>query len=160
MRKIPTFLLIALLILPGGCHSLRKKFTRKKKYEKEPPVYIDFKDYPSSPSREDYINYYLFVRGWLDDFKETLHKGISHKRAKRAVNEAIMNFQQIISFFNEEGKEEAYPLYEELLDIKKQVERIPNMSVTKRNSVARKVENLKRRFEQKFSYTDAKKWMN
>jgi len=160
MRKISVFLLICLLVLPCGCSSLRKKFTRKKKHEKELPVYIDFKDYPSGPSREDYINYYLFVRGWLDDLEDTLYKGISYKRAKRAVNEAIMNFQQIISFFNTEGKDQVYPLYEELQDIKEQVESVPNMSETKRNSIARKVESLKRRFEQSCSYSDAEKWMN
>ncbi|MFH1505259.1 MAG: hypothetical protein ABIH08_07765 [Candidatus Omnitrophota bacterium] len=160
MRKILTFLLILGLILPCGCHSIRKKFTREKKYKKDTPVYVDFKDYSSAPTREDYMHYYLFIRGWLDELEEALRKGVSYKREKRSINEAIMNLEQIISFYNIEGKDIIYPFYEELIEIKKQIEKVPNMSETKSNLLSRKIESFKRRFERNFNYTDAQKWIN
>jgi len=155
-----TFLLVLGLVLPCGCNSLRKKFTRQKKYKKDLPVYIDFKDYPEKPSREDYINYYLFVRGWLDELVGALQKGTSYKRGKRAINEAIMNLEQIISFYDMEGKNKIYPLYEELLEMKKQIEKVPNMSEVDRGLIIRRIESFKRRFEKGFNYADAEKWIN
>jgi len=160
MRKVLVFLLIVMLSVTSGCHSLRKKFVRKKKHTKETLVYVDFKDYPTKPSREAYINYYLFVRGWLDDLREALKKGISYKRQRRAINEAIMNLEQIITFYGAEGKDAVYPIYEELQDFREEMAKSPNMSEAKRNFLIRKIEQLKRRFEKNFNYTDAEKWMS
>jgi hypothetical protein len=120
---------------------------------------VDFKDYPAKPSRDAYIDYYLFVRGWLDELVGALEKGISYKRQKRAIGEAIMNLEQIISFYNLEGKNAIYPLYEELVAIEGEVKKSPNMSQIRRNSLIRKIEHFKRRFERDFNYTDAEKWM-
>ena len=159
MKKSLIIFLIAILSLTSGCHSLRKKFIRKKKYEKEIPVYVDFKDYPDKPSRESYINYYLFVRGWLDDLTGALKKGISYKRQRRAINEAIMNLEQIIAFYDSEGKDEVYPIYEKLQYFRDEITKSPNMSEIKRNLLIRKIEQLKRNFEKNFNYTDAEKWM-
>jgi len=120
---------------------------------------VNFKDYPAKPSRDAYINYYLFVRGWLDDLTEALRKGVSYKRQRRAINEAIMNLEQIITFYGPEGKDAIYPFYEKLQDFREAIKKSPNMSETKRNSLIRKIEQLKRRFEKGFNYTDAEKWM-
>ena len=84
-----------MIFVNSGCHSIRKKFIRKKKSKEEVPVYIDFKDYPEIPSREAYIDYYLFVEGWLEELVGALKKGFSYKRQKRSIDEAIMNFEQI-----------------------------------------------------------------
>ena len=144
----------------SGCHSLRKKFIRKKKHTKEAPVYIDFKEYSDKPSKEAYHDYYVFVRGWLDELIGSLAEDKSFKRRKRAINEAVMNVEQMISFFNQEGKEEIYSLYEEIINIRDQVQAMPNMSQLKCNYLIKKTEGVKRRFEKSFTYSDAEKWMN
>jgi len=159
MRGILIIFLIALIGLNSGCHTLRKKFIRKKKY-KEEPAYVRFKEYPKRPTRDAYLDYYLFVRGWLEELVESLETGSGYKRQRRAINEAIMNVEQIMSFFNTEGKDEFYPSYEELLEIRKQVERGVSLSSSKRYSLIRDIENWKRRFEKDFNYTDAEKWMD
>jgi len=159
MRRLIILLLIGSVVLTSGCYSFRKKFIRKKKENEETPVYVDFKDYPVKPSRDAYLNYYLFVRGWLDELTTTLQKGESVKRAKRAINQAIMNVEQIISFYNTEGKDTLYLLYEEMVEIRKDIEKAPNMSESKRNNVVRKIEYIQRTFSAKFNYTDAQKWI-
>ncbi|MCK4912512.1 MAG: hypothetical protein KAS05_02175 [Candidatus Omnitrophica bacterium] len=161
IRRLLVFSLVMMIGATSGCHSLRKKFTRKKRKQKEVAVYVDFKDYPEKPSREAYINYYLFVRGWLDDLVEALKKGVSYKRQRRAINEALMNLEQIIAFYGPKGKDAVYPIYEELNNLREDMVRSPNMSESKRNSVIRKIERLKRKFEKDFNYSDAEeKWMN
>lgn len=160
MRKLLVFFLIAMLSLTSGCYNIRKKFIRKKKRSKEIPVYANFKDYSVKPSRGDYVNYYLFVRGWLEELIDALKKGISYKRQRRAINEAIMNLEQIITFYDVEGKEKIYPFYEELQGFRKTIQNSPNMSDAKRNSLMRKIERFKRRFEKDFNYRDAEKWMD
>ena len=158
-RKSLVLLLIGIFTF-SGCHSFRQKFIRKKKSSQETPVYVSFKDYPDRPSKDAYIDYYLFVRGWLDELTGALDKGISFKRQKRAINEAVMNLEQIIAFYSHEGKETIYPFYEELLQFREEIERSPNMSATKRNGLIRKIEAWKRRFEKRFNYSDAEKWLS
>ena len=157
MRRYISIFLILCLFSASGCHSIRKKFTRKKKIEKDIPVYVDFKEYDEVPSSEAYIDYYLFVRGWLDEAIEALQKGTSYKRLKRSMDEAIMNFEQIIAFLNSDGKEYIYPMYEELTSTRAELK--PNMSKNRRNVYVRRLESLKREFEREFNYIAAEKWM-
>ncbi|MDD4955594.1 MAG: hypothetical protein PHP17_06115 [Candidatus Omnitrophica bacterium] len=165
MRKIIIFLLVGIIFSTSGCYSLRKKFIRKKKPQKEEPVYINFKDYPNKPSRDAYVDYFLFVKGWLDDLTESLsverlNTGYSNKREKRAINGAVMNLEQLISFFNQEGKEKIYPLYTDLVEIRKTIEKEPNMSQARRNLTLQKVEHFRRAFEAEFKYSEAQKLMD
>lgn len=165
VRKILILLLVGVILSTSGCTTLRKKFVRKKKYEKEEPVYINFKNYPAKPSREAYIDYYLFVNGWIDDLTqsisvEKLNTGYNYKRAKRAINGAVMNLEQIISFLNKEGKEKIYPLYIDLRKVKENMEKNPNMSALERNRILQKVESFRREFEAEFKYSQAQKWMD
>lgn len=165
MRKNIIFLLILSVLFTSGCYTLRKKFIRKKKYEKEEPAYVAFKEYPTKPSRQAYVDYYIFTKGWLDELSGELSdsfnmtKIYSIKRAKRAINEALMNMEQIISFFNEEGKKKIAPLHKELLEIKDSVEKNPNMNNIERSTLLQKVERFRRSFEEDFKYSNAEKWM-
>lgn len=159
IKKILVFLLIAAVFLPCGCYSLRKKFVRKKKYTKELPVYVDFKEYSRAPSKESYVSYYLFVRGWIDELITTVDKGVSFKRQKRAAEEIIMNLEQMMSFYNQAGKDEVYPLYEKFLAVKQEMEKNPYPSEVRRISFLKNLEHLKRVFESTCNYTDAGKWI-
>jgi hypothetical protein len=160
MKKSIIYLLIFFMVFTSGCHNLRKKFIRKKRNVKEAQVYIDFKDYPETLTREGYIDYYLFVRGWLDELIGAFEKSDSYKRKRRAITEAVTNMEQIIYFFNREGKDAIYPIYEQLKTIKFEIEKQPNMSQISTNTLMRKTESTKRKFEKEFNYTDAEKWLD
>ncbi|MDD3296223.1 MAG: hypothetical protein PHU64_02565 [Candidatus Omnitrophica bacterium] len=164
MRKVIILIIAGVVFFTSGCQNIRKKFIRKKKAKADAPVYVDFKDYPERPSRDAYIDYSLFVRGWLDEFSQALGDSAisgsgNYKRARRAINEAVMNLEQIISFYTPQGKDKIYPLYEQALSIKKEVNNNPNMSNLIKNSFRRKAEGIRRRFEKEFNYTDAEKWL-
>lgn len=158
-RRILVTLLLFFLLLNSGCRSLRKKFIRKEKKE-EVPVYVTPKEYPEKPTRDIYIDYYLYTKGWLEELVKALRKGISYKRQKHSIEEAVMNFEQIISFFNQEGKEEASSLHKKLKEIKEEINRVPNLSRIKRDSLIRKIQNIKRDFDSNYTYTDVKEWIN
>jgi len=158
-KKSIFWLLIVALFLTSGCYTLRKKFVRKKKFEEKPPVYVDFKNYPNKPSKDAYIDYYLFVRGWLEELSESLKQGYSIKRDKRAISEAVMNVEQIMMFYSPQGKEKIYPLYQDLTKIKDTIAKSPNMSDIERNTLVQKIDHFQRKFEAEFNYTDAQKWM-
>ncbi len=159
MRSALYLLLILFLFFSAGCYTLRKKFIRKKQFKKEKPVYVDFKEYPQKPSREAYLTYYLFVRGWLDELKESLISEQNVKRQRYAINQAIMNVEQIISFYNLEGKESIYPLYAELLEIRRLIESGPRLGQVQRNLVISKIEHFKRNFDANFSYQKIEEWL-
>jgi NTP pyrophosphatase (non-canonical NTP hydrolase) len=160
MKKNILFIfLLAVLVLNSGCHSLRKKFIRKKN-KKDVPVYVTPKEYPQKPTRDIYVDYYLYTKGWLGELIKALRKGISHKRQKHAIGEAIMNLEQIISFFNQEGRDAIGPLHDQLKKIQKEIKQIPNLSRYKRDSLVRKTQNIKREFDSNYTYTDIKEWLN
>ncbi|MFA5271241.1 MAG: hypothetical protein WC412_02740 [Candidatus Omnitrophota bacterium] len=164
MKKLFILLLIGIIFSTSGCYTIRKKFIRKKTAQQEEPVYVNFKDYPNKPSREAYVDYFIFVKGWLDDLSESLqierlNRGYSNKRERRAINEAVMNLEQIIAFFNQEGKEKIYPLYKDLVKIRDKMEKDPGMSAIERSRILQKIEHFRREFEGEFNYRQAEKWM-
>ena len=146
------FCVLFSLLSLSGCYKIRKKFTRKKKYRKEPPVYVDFKDYSEIVSRQSYVDYYLFTRGWLQDLAESLREEGGFGRKKRAVNEAIMNLGRMASFYGDGGEEKIKPLRGPLLIIKEEIESDPNMTEVRRAILRAGVEHLKRKFETEFNY--------
>jgi len=53
-----------------------------------------------------------------------------------------------------------YPLYEDLLGFKKQVDRNPNMNDVTRESLIREIEHFNRQFEAKYNFSDAQQYMD
>ncbi|UCD15973.1 MAG: hypothetical protein JSV34_02675 [Candidatus Omnitrophota bacterium] len=160
MKRIFISLLLVMAIFCCGCHSLRKKFVRKKKYQKEAPVYVDFKEYSNELTPQAYRDYHLFVRGWIDELMQALRRGMSFKRQRRAIDEVIMNIEQMMAFYNQEGKDKIYPLYEDFLSVKEDVEKSPNMSDIKKSALIRRLAHFKRKFESEFNYGDAQDWID
>lgn len=158
-RKFVVFLLIAGVFFSSGCYSFRKKFIRKKKTEDKAEVYVNFKEYSKELSPQAYIDNYLFVKGWIDDLVRTIDKGDSFKRKKKAIEEIIKNLEQMMQFLNQEGKDEVYPLYEDFLEVQDQIYRDPYMSAITKIAEIRKIEQLRRRFEADWNYSDVQKWM-
>ena len=159
MRFIVLFLAFTLSFQFLGCYALRKKFVRKRKKETPPPLYLELKEYPKVPTKEMYDEYYLFVRGWLDELIKTIQEATSSKRQKKCIDEALQNLEQIIYFYNEEGKKAIDPLHKELLSIREKV--YNPYFITSQNSsyYIRKISKIKREFEKNFSYEKASLWL-
>ncbi len=147
------------IVSSGGCRTLRDKFIREKT-EEEAPVYVAFREYPDKPTRQVYTDYYLYTRGWLGELTKALDKGISHKRQRYAAEQALMNLEQIISFFNQDGRDAIEPLQEALQAIQAEINRIPNLSQTRRNFLIRKVQRVTREFGSSYSYSKVEEWLN
>lgn len=159
MKRIVLLLLVSTLILSSGCMELRKKFVRKKKYKKDPVAYVAFKEYPDKPSREIYVDYVLYVQGWVEEALQGLREGGNMKRSKHALKEAVMNMEQIISFFNEQGREKITPLYETLLLVQEEVNRGHCVNEVKKKHMISRLEYVLRQLEADFNYRDAEKWL-
>ena len=154
---------VAVLLIPivlCGCAGLRKKFVRKRRKETPPPLYLELKDYPQVPTKEMYDQYYLYVRGWLDELAQTIEERANSKRQKKSIDEAVMNFEQIMYFYNDVGKKTAEPLYKELISLRDKVYNPYFNSSGNFTLTLRRISTLKRRFEKDFSYEDALVWMN
>jgi len=161
MRRVAKDVLVFFIVglVFSGCYALRKKFVRKRKHAIPPPVYLDLKEYPKVPTKEMYDEYYVFIKGWLDELIRCLENDYGKKRQKKSINEAIENLKQIAYFFTPEGKEKVQPLYEEMLVIKEKVVK-PYLSYSDKNFIICKTQKLKRRLETEFTYEKAKQWLN
>ena len=97
MRRLFSIFLVFLMIFSlCGCHALRKKFVRKRKKDTPPPLYLELKEYPHKPTQDMYHQYWLFVRGWLEELLLSIEENANAKRQKKAIDEAVMNLEQII----------------------------------------------------------------
>ena len=111
-RKVMGMVVLSFIFFStlGGCYSLRKKFIRKKKHTEE-EVYVNFKEYPKPSSRQLYQDYALFIVAWLDELIVNLREDGNYKKEKRAVEEILLNLEQIMAMFNEEGRKRIKPFY-------------------------------------------------
>ncbi len=153
MRKIVNLLLI-FVIASGfsGCYSLRKKFTRKRAKETPPPLYLNLKEYPKVPTKDMYDEYYLFVRGWLSELIRDIENNISPKRQRKSIDEALKNLEQIVYFYNEEGKKKINPIYKELVKLREKVYDPYFITSGNDSSTVRDISRIRREFEKEFSF--------
>lgn len=158
-RFIWVSILVISLFPAGGCYSVRKKITRKRKRNKEETVaYVDFKQYPETLSIEDYQNYFLFIRAWLDEFILSLEPGGNRKRRIKSINEAMENFERLRSAFTEEGLRETEPLYERLTELRTKAGE-PRVEGFELSRLLRQAGRVKRDFEKELNWDKVNKWL-
>lgn len=160
MRKFLSVALIFFILFGAcGCASLRKKFVRKRRKDAAPPLYLELKDYPHVPTQDMYHQYWLFVRGWLDELRLSIEEDSNKKRQLKAADEALMNFEQIVYFFNEQGKEIIAPLKQELVSIRETVHDPYFSSSMNTTIIVRRISKAKREFERDYTYDKASIWL-
>jgi len=131
---------------------LRKKFTRKRAKETPPPLYLNLKEYPKVPTKDMYDEYYLFVRGWLSELIRDIENNISPKRQRKSIDEALKNLEQIVYFYNEEGKKKINPIYKELVKLREKVYDPYFITSGNDSSTVRDISRIRREFEKEFSF--------
>jgi hypothetical protein len=157
-RFFALFLILVMVFDLGGCTALRRKFVRKRRKDLPPPLYLDLKEYPTTPTQDMYHQYWLFVRGWLEELSMSLEANSNAKRQRKAIDEAVINLEQIIYFYNEEGKQAIDPIYQELLAIRKDVHSPYFNSAMNTSIVRKRIAKAKRNFERDFTYDKASIW--
>jgi len=158
MRNV-CLLLIVLVLFTCGCYSLRKKFSRNKAHPKETQVYLDLKSYPVSASREDYQDGVLYLNGWLDEAVSNLIENGNRKRVRHSLQEALESMDEIVDFYDEDGKRAIGPLHEELRIVRDDFAHNANLTTIDCNGFKRRIEEIKRSFSENFKYSEAKKWL-
>jgi len=157
MKKKDILLLVFIAFISCSCYSLRKKFVRKKKVTKKMPVYVDFKTYQEPKSQEIYEDYYLFTCGWLEELIKSLNFTGNRKKQKQAIDEALMNMEQMMVFLNQEKKEELSLIYEELLKIKEKIYS-SFLNDIEKELIVKKIEKILRKLHSQFSWSKIAKW--
>lgn len=159
VKKRILILILGLLIFGNGCYSLRKKFIRAKE-EKETPVYVDFKDYPEVDTKKLYNEYYTYINAWLEELIESLGEEVdvyNYKRDKRAIEEIIKNLDLLLSLFTEEGQAQLKPLYTEILTFRDKF--TPFITDSEKAYILQRLQLIKIRFDDKFSYSKVSLWI-
>jgi len=159
--KKQVFVIVLLVMAANltGCHALREKFVRKNKKDIPPPLYLDLKEYPKVPTKDMYNEYYLFVRGWLQELKIAIKDNISHKRQKKSIDEALKNLEQIMYYYTEEGKKQIQPIYERFVAVQDKIHDPYFPTLGNYSMILRQIERIQRDFEKKFTFDKALQWM-
>lgn len=130
---------------------------RKKKVIKKTPVYVDFKTYSEPESQKLYQDYYLFACGWLEELIKSLTFTGNEKKQKQAIEEALMNIEQMMVFLNKEEKERLSLIYEELLKIKEKIYS-SFLSNVEKELLVKKIEKVLRQLHSQFSWSKVSIW--
>lgn len=157
MKKKGLALIFVFVFVLSGCHNVRKKFVRKKKKEKEQAVYVNFKEYAKPSSYQLYQDYYLYATGWIDEILKSLEPPINFKRASKSFDELIYTLSQINSIFTDEGKESFSSLYNQVIDIDKEIK--PLLNEIKRRAIVKDLEYIKRRINREFTISKVEQWI-
>jgi len=104
MNKLFVFGLIFLLLSSWGCESLRKKFVRKKKYERKEEMIVAPHDYSKQqlPSDIAYMNYYNYWKSWHTELLQFLHEGANKKKIRACFEQIVLNLDRMKDLLNEE----------------------------------------------------------
>ena len=102
MRKSIFLILIAAVFLTSGCRTLSQKFVRKKTYKKEKEVFVKPRDYPLGDSKELYIDYYTYARGWMGELIDALFYKEGEKEVIVSCQRILENITHLREFFTGE----------------------------------------------------------
>jgi len=92
--------------------------------------------------------------------QDALERDVSWKREKRAINGAIINLEQIVSYFNQEGKDKLQGICDSFTAVKREIELNPEKGEGRRGRLIRSVESLRRNFERNFKLSQVQQWMD
>lgn len=97
------------LVSLSACQTLKRKFTRKSKTEKEEDVeevIYEPQEYPAQvmSNEEMYRNFYTFWRGWHQELVEVLAEGQNHKKQVECITEIINNLNKMKDLLVPEGQ--------------------------------------------------------
>lgn len=159
MKNVLCLTMAVLVMTSAGCAGVRKKFVRARQTEKEPVVYVDYKEYSQVPSRENYKNYYVFAQGWLSEALQSLATNGNRKKQRQAFSEALVNMEQMLYFLDEEGKAELSVLYRRVQAVQEDTAVIAGNEMKKTLAV-NELEFLIREFKRKFTMSNAAQWMD
>ena len=160
LKKNCVFLLLAVMTIGSlsGCSTLRRKFIRKNKNEKEPELYLELRDYPEAPSQDIYHSHFSFVKGWLAEVVLQLEGGSNNKRIRYSIDKSIESLLIIKNYLKPESKQEMDALYGEFYDLKARIYD-PYVLDFKRDSILKQAKRLKRKFAKQFSYNKIKHFL-
>ncbi len=113
-------ILLVLVLSLGGCASLKKKFTKKKK-PKKTPVFYSVKEYDVKPSMDLYEKHYIFWVNWHRELITEL--GGNFKSDIRSAEEMRGNLQSMESLLTDERAAELAPHVKELKKIEELLEK-------------------------------------
>jgi len=153
----PVFIccLCVLFLAVSGCAPLRKKFTRKKKKDKEEshkfiPVLepVDYPDKIRSP-QEEYKHHYSLWKIWDRDLIQAIEQDGSDKRQRYLLGQSIERLEEMKKLLDGVQQARLAELVDELQGIRQVYQKPPAMRNT--FSIKKKIERNARKIRNEFA---------
>ncbi len=113
-----TILFLVMVMLAGltGCATIKDKFTRHKKEEKETPIFYLKKEYEGPTYAETYRRNYTFWKAWTGELLISLD-GDSHKRQIHCYSAALVSLKKMCESVKDKFQERIVPYIKDLEEI-------------------------------------------
>jgi len=101
-------LVLVLLVALGGCETMRRKFTRKKRRSQTQETMIVVpRDYSAHPFPNDamYQQYFTYWKAWNQEWVSSLQDQDSHKKVVSCGEQTVANLEKMASYLTPEKKE-------------------------------------------------------
>jgi len=113
------------LVSLSGCESVRRKFVRKSKAERDNPEEVIYapQEYPVQvmSSEQLYRQYYTFWRGWHQDLMDVLSTGENHKKQVECVTEIVNNLNRMKNLLVAEAQPKLNGYIEQIIPMKDEI---------------------------------------
>jgi len=145
---------IILFIFLNGCAPILKKFVRKRRRTQSAPLYLKPREYPSLSNKELYNEYFVYIRGWMQELIQALKDKISRKKIIASCKGVIENLTYLKSFFHTQPHQlKKIDFYiKEYTQIQESFEK-GNVSSALWEKFIYRAEKLQRDFEKDFRYS-------
>jgi hypothetical protein len=145
-----------------GCQTLKKKFTRKSKAEKEnvEEVVYSPQEYPVQviSNEEMYRTYYTFWRGWHQELTEVLSEGENRKKQVECINEIITDLNKMKDLLTPDVQANLKEYIQQLTPIQEEI--IAGRSnATNFYSMKMKMESLRSKITKDYTPNKVKKYI-
>lgn len=159
-KTIAVILLAACLCSLSGCTGeLRKKFVRKKKYEKKQIPVFKPKSYEAEFTKEQrYINHYAFWKNAQTEMINILDgkDRINNKKLKFHANYAVVEINEMYKLLPDEKKQSLKPHIEELTGLAERIKDSSYVSAHK-HTLTKQLKHIYNVVRENFSYVKMKK---
>ena len=163
IRRILSLILIAacLCSLSGCAGEWRKKFVRKKKYEKKQIPVFKPKSYEAEFTTEQrYLNHYAFWKNAQTEAIKILDgkDRINNKKLKFHANYAVVEIKEMHKLLPDEKQQQIEPHIKELTDLAEKIKDSSYLSSHK-HTLAKQLKHIYNEVRENFSYIKMKKYL-
>ena len=154
-------LVFSCVLLLTGCETLQKKFTRKKKAQKQEVMIVSPRDYSAHPFPSDvlYKQYFIYWKSWNQELVTGFNDRASDKKVLDCTQQALINLKKMASYLREQQAKELGVYIKKTEEISDGILEVRGLPPAHADNLRYKAERILSAVNRQFDLTKMKKYL-